>query len=192
MPSKQIINSNSLDIKFLKEILDYDEQTGIFIWKKRNKKYFKSERDCNAWNTRFATKQAGYIYKNKNNYEQIYIRIYNKKYQASRLAYYYFYEKWPKYNIDHLNGDSLDNSILNLRDVSQKINCCNSKKRIDNTTGIAGVYWDNSRNKWVAEARDFKTGKKIFLGRFDIFEEAKNAREIWLSSQFYYTNRHGK
>lgn len=44
-----------------------------------------------------------------------------------------------------------------------------------NKSGIVGVNWDKSRNKWQASIR-FK-GKKYNLGRFECFEDAIDARK---------------
>ena len=45
----------------------------------------------------------------------------------------------------------------------------------NNTSGVKGVFWDKSREKWSASIT-FQ-GKKISLGRFDIIEDAAKARK---------------
>lgn len=42
--------------------------------------------------------------------------------------------------IDHVNGDKLDNRLVNLRIIASEKNTRNSKRRSDNTSGIGGVY----------------------------------------------------
>lgn len=44
----------------------------------------------------------------------------------------------------------------------------------NNTSGKAGVMWDNQRNLW--QAFIYKNKKKYFLGRFDKLENAIEAR----------------
>ncbi|MEG2001002.1 MAG: AP2 domain-containing protein [Evtepia sp.] len=44
-----------------------------------------------------------------------------------------------------------------------------------NKTGVVGVNWDKSRNKWQASIRFQR--KKIYLGRYDQFEDAVKARK---------------
>lgn len=56
----------------------------------------------------------------------------------------------------------------NVRNLTAKISKAN-------TSGIKGVSWDKSRNKWVAQI-EFK-GKKYYLGRYDNKEDAREARE---------------
>jgi len=68
------------------------------------------------------------------------IRICGVLYQCHRLAWLYVYGEWPKFFIDHINGDGLDNRIANLRDVTNTQNI-QASKRIPNhnTTGFKGV-----------------------------------------------------
>lgn len=49
------------------------------------------------------------------------------------------------------------------------------KKPKTNTSGIKGVSWDKSRNKWLAQI-EFK-GKHYYLGRYANKEDAREARE---------------
>lgn len=57
----------------------------------------------------------------------------------------------------------------NVKNLTQKL----SK---NNTSGVKGVYWDKSKNKWVAQIR-FK-GKNYYLGRYFKKEDAADARKI--------------
>lgn len=52
----------------------------------------------------------------------------------------------------------------------------NKKMLKNNKSGIRGVCWNNSRNKWVAQIT-FK-GKNYYLGRYDKIEEAAKIRKI--------------
>ena len=52
--------------------------------------------------------------------------------------------------IDHKNNNPLDNTISNLRWVSQQQNIFNSSLSKKNTSGIKGVVWTKKINKWRA------------------------------------------
>ncbi len=52
-----------------------------------------------------------------------------------------------EYVIDHIDGNTLNNSLENLRCVRQAVNNRNSSKRKDNTTGICGVNFTTARGK---------------------------------------------
>ena len=77
--------------------------------------------------------------------------------------------------VDHINGDPLDNRRENLRIVTQQENNMNLSMRKTNKSGVSGVCWDKSTNKWKAEIT-YKY-KKINLGRFDTLEETTKARK---------------
>ena len=65
---------------------------------------------------------------------------------------------------DHRDRNGLNNQRYNLRKCTRTQNNANSKKRINNTSGIKGVCWDKNNNKWFAQIQ--LHGKMIFLGRY--------------------------
>ena len=69
--------------------------------------------------------------------------------------------------VDHINGNRLDNRRCNLRLATDGQNMGNSKIPRHNTSGFKGVSWDKRREQW--EAYISKKDKKIHLGRFDTF-----------------------
>lgn len=71
--------------------------------------------------------------------------------------------------IDHINGDKLNNQRDNLRSATNSQNRANSKSK--NKTGYKGVT--KKRNKWQAQIN--VDGQKIYLGTFDSPEEAHQA-----------------
>lgn len=87
----------------LKELLTYNADTGIFYWKERL--------DNLAFNNLFAGKQAGTVdvRSDRTNYAIVKIRLSDKVYRAHRLVWLYIYGKFPQGEIDHINGNTLDN-----------------------------------------------------------------------------------
>ena len=82
----------------------------------------------------------------------------------------------PSGIVDHINNNTLDNRKSNLRVTTNANNLRNGTIRINNKTGVKGVSFDKSRNKYVAKIKvNYKT---IFLGRFKTLEEAKKVRRI--------------
>jgi hypothetical protein len=76
--------------------------------------------------------------------------------------------------IDHVNGDKLDNRRANLRAVSHPENMANrSALNSNNTSGYRGVYWDKSRELWVAAVKI--DGRSHHVGRFQSAEAANSA-----------------
>lgn len=76
--------------------------------------------------------------------------------------------------VDHINGNKLDNRACNLRLVTHSQNMCNAAIRSHNKTGVTGVRWDKARKQWAAQIAI--NNKTIPLGRFNVFEHAVAAR----------------
>jgi hypothetical protein len=66
--------------------------------------------------------------------------------------------------IDHINGDGLDNRRMNLRIVTRLRNQWNSRSEARSTSIYKGVSWDNTRSKWCAKIRVY--GRLRHLGYF--------------------------
>lgn len=170
----------------VKELLDYDPETGVFIWKHRGRKWFESDRIYNSWNTRCARKVSGTIG------SRGYLKIDIKRitYQAHRLAWLYIYGDFPKDQIDHINHNKLDNRIINLRSVSQQENSKNSKLSKNNKSGFPGIYsYRYSSDKWVVQAKI--NGKEKHIGVFNSLDEAITAKKRINISNGYHPN-HGR
>tara|TARA_R110000850_G_scaffold173515_1_gene299162 strand:- start:145 stop:654 length:510 start_codon:yes stop_codon:yes gene_type:complete len=141
----------------LKELLTYNPETGIFNW------LVKPSNRVNISDAVGSITDEGYIR----------ISIKSKRYRAHRLAWLYIYAEHPKNVIDHINHICDDNRIVNLREASRSQNGCNQGVNIANTSGLKGVYWNKSANKWHAQIR--MSGKKKYLGYFTDKNEAYQA-----------------
>lgn len=138
----------------LRELLHYDEKTGVFT------RHAQSQRHL----------PVGTVPKNPR-YAYLRICLDYKIYMAHRLAWLYVNGVWPDGQIDHINGNKLDNRIENLRDATPSQNKQNMRKaRADSKSGLAGASWYSSGNKWRAAIQI--DGKKKHLGYFDTAEEA--------------------
>ena len=78
-------------------------------------------------------------------------------------------------NIDHINHNTFDNRKSNLRIVTTSQNAMNHVLGARNTSGATGVVWMKSRNNWKAEIK--LNGETIYLGSFNDFDDAENARK---------------
>jgi hypothetical protein len=93
--------------------------------------------------------------------------------------------------IDHKDGNGLNNQRNNLRFASGSQNCANKKKVFRKTTTsiFKGVHWCNIRKTWIAKIE--KNGKKIYLGASEIQEVAAslyNKKAIELFGEFALLN----
>ena len=76
--------------------------------------------------------------------------------------------------VDHINKNRSDNRKQNLRLCSKSENMQNRGRFSTNSSGIIGVRYDKSRDKWIADITC--KNKRIFIGRFDTKEDAVKAR----------------
>jgi hypothetical protein len=75
--------------------------------------------------------------------------------------------------IDHIDGNRLNNQKSNLRFATSSQNKMNRGPRKDNKSGYKGVSWHKERNKWTA--RIMINGEYKHLGLFDNILNAVNA-----------------
>ncbi|MCG7985042.1 MAG: HNH endonuclease [Candidatus Thiodiazotropha lotti] len=107
---------------------------------------------------------------------------------AHRIAYVLHYGRWPKGNVDHVNGDGSDNSKHNLRDVCHSENQKNKRLSKKNKTGILGVYKSHNQLKFIAQIQT--SGKKIHLGTFNNYLDAVCARKS-AETKYNFHSNHG-
>lgn len=150
---------------YLRQILQYDEETGVFTWRVR----LPQSQIRNLWNRRYAGKEAGHIM--PSGYSTI--RLKPRHFYAHQLAWFYVYGEWPTCDIDHINMERSDNRISNLRKATRSQNKGNVKAHPRNTSGTRGVVWDKHRQKWRAQI--MINGRQTNLGRYDTFADAKKA-----------------
>ena len=79
----------------------------------------------------------------------------------------------PGFEVDHRNGDGLDNQRDNLRICTVNQNQYNRGPQKNNTSGYKGVSFSKRNKKWRADIK-FNM-RKISLGYFTSAKEAANA-----------------
>ena len=111
-----------------------------------------------------------------------------KIYRTHRLIWI-FHNGNTNSMIDHINGDSFDNRIENLRICTISENSFNSKIHINNSSGVKNVSWSSQKQKW--RARIVFKNKEIHVGFFDNLNDAKINIELVkknLHKEFYRNN----
>lgn len=97
-----------------------------------------------------------------------------RRYYVHRICYYLSTGVDPLLlEIDHIDGNTKNNSPDNLRAVSVSANQANQRLRDQNSSGRKGVSWHKARNKWRAQITANKS--YIHLGLFDTLEDAAKA-----------------
>jgi len=145
-----------------RELLDYDPETGVLRWKKST--------GAGKKNT-----ESGCVFKGSGDKSYIVVRIDNVLYRAHRVIWLIVHGRWCADQIDHIDGNGLNNRICNLREVTAKVNGMNQRKSSNNTSGTMGVYWSKRRGKWTAAI--MVDGVSCHLGYFVKIEDAITARK---------------
>lgn len=105
-----------------------------------------------------------YAKKSRNTfYAQAYVIGSNRKGRKTISMHRLIIGAQPGQQVDHKNGDGLDNRRFNLRLVTNAQNSMNRKK-VGGTSQYKGVCFDKNRNKWQSYIRI--NYKRIHLGRF--------------------------
>lgn len=181
------------DVETISKYVEYLPSTGELVWKERTEKDFIGitpsyiSRYTKSWNTKYAGKIA-YARCGSKYYTTKVLRIHKKMRFAHRVVWKLFYGTDPE-RIDHINGNTLDNRIENLRVVTHGENMKNSAKRRNSKTVRVGVHPHRLAGKWVARIRAEGRGKH--LGVFDSFDDAVAARKAAEIKYGFHPN-HGR
>jgi len=134
----------------VKELFDYRD--GHLYWKKKTNKRHSIDKPAGTINS------LGYVV----------ITLNGKKMHEHRLVWLWHGKELPVM-IDHINRDKADNRIENLRAADYITNSYNSKLKTDNTSGVKGVSWCNTYNKWIVQ---IYANKQKISKRFDLMQDA--------------------
>jgi len=157
----------------LKELLHYNPETGVFVWRVTRPGPATSSGSAGA------TNDKGYWH----------ISVDGRVYKAHRLAWLYCYGQFPNGRLDHKDRNSLNNRIANLREATPNQNNVNSKTQRTSRTGLKGVGQRDSR-RWVTRVQH--NGNRFYIGTFNNVEEAYIARYISAKSlhgEFFHDGR---
>ena len=169
----------------LRQLLDYDPETGALIWRERGAEWFtdgvkqKAKDFAARWNSAYAGKPA--------------ISAFSEGYKTGTLlgrpvsAHRVIWAWWhgeEADNVDHINGDTSDNRLINLRSVTKADNARNHKLRRDNASGLVGIH-RRGAGVWIVQI------KGRHLGTFRCLGQAIKARKAAERRLGYHPN-HGR
>ena len=135
------------DLDYIKSILDYDPETGVFTWK------VKMSSKQNVGDEAGSVDNKGYRI----------LGIRKSNFKAHRIAYYYVTGCDPRESqVDHKNRDKNDNRFDNLRLTDNSGN--------QHNRGRTGVHFHKASQRYTAAVSFNKV--KHYLGLFDTVFEA--------------------
>lgn len=143
----------------VRELLDYNPDTGIFCWRSSKRGSVKAGDEAGF------RRGDGYIK----------IKIDQHAVWAHRLVWLYVHGVLPAQQIDHINGNPSDNRLSNLRDVSGAVNSQNERKARRRKLGgtMLGAHWCATWRRWKSAI--CIDGKARHIGWFDTEADAHAA-----------------
>jgi HNH endonuclease len=157
--------------EIVRELLDYNSDTGSLTWRWRGRHLFENDYAWKMWNTRFAEKPAlstpmsnGYLHGT----------IFGKRYTAHRIIFLWVNGRWPDFEIDHENHSRSNNKLSNLVDKTHLKNGQNMSLSRANKSGRTWVFQEPNGK---FRASFYANGSEEFLGYHFHFEDACAVRE---------------
>ena len=147
----------------LKELLDYDPNTGTFTRKV----------SLNS-NTKVGD-VAGNL-----THGYVELSVEGVTYRAHNLAWFYMTGRWPNGLIDHRNLDKSNNSFRNLREAKYQQNSANTARQRNNSLGLKGVTRHGNKFKAAVTVNR----KRHHLGVFDCPRAAAEAYDKAAAAHF--------
>jgi HNH endonuclease/AP2 domain len=119
-------------------------------------------------------KQSPAGWKDRRGY--IYLSVNNRTRPAHQLVWEFVNGPVPHgYEIDHIDGNPSNNALVNLRLLTHSQNMQNrhSPSGKNKTSGVKGVHWDASRQRWRTHI--VVNRKQVHIGRFTTIRDALKA-----------------
>jgi len=160
----------------LKKFCHYDPESGVF---KRIKRI--------TWSGSIV--ECDYVPDKPTKYGYFQLNIFGRPYAIHRLIFLYMTGKFPKNDVDHINGNRTDNRWCNLRQVTRRENMMNVGIRSNSTTKVTGVSKRKDTGKYQVYI-DVK-GERIRLGCYDTLDEAAEIRRKATLKHGFHPN-HGE
>ena len=169
--------SKPLPVDIIRESLELDPTSRTWLrWKKRPEHHFATELACRKWNGAWPGKEAGSLFRVSKWKKYWAVGLCDKNLYAHRVVWFLANGTDPVgFEIDHRDTNNLNNDPQNLRLATHAQNAMNRGVTVVNASGIKGVIWEESKNRWRAQITLKRRRKN--LGFFTNREDAIAARE---------------
>ena len=183
------MNKPTITRELLWELLDYDPDTGVLIWKERKtgSPYWRDQ-DARTFNTRYAGKQAGALVRySRSGLFRRSIKIFQQNFRSYRIIWVMMTGEWPKEGIDHIDQDSTNDKWQNLREATHSQNAKNLPMSKANNSGHVGV---SKKKNGRYRCRIQVNGVEICT-TCETEKEAIAQRKKW-NQMYGFTENHGR
>ncbi len=147
-------------------ITTYDTVRRLFEYRSEGALVWKEKRGLNL------TKGVIAGWPGKDGYWRV--RVEGKAFRLHRVIFLWHHGYLPEIGVDHIDNNSLNNRIDNLREASQSCNMRNSGDYRNNKSGVKGVFWHKGNSMWLATIG--VAGRPKNAGYYHDFDEAVLAR----------------
>ena len=171
----KLTSIKGIPLEYIQSILKIDSKSPSGLTWLPRQDIRKEWNSVKAWNAKNAYKNAGSINTNQDGYKKFIIMIrYNKKQYNLTISRVVLFLKNGYLTegkiIDHIDGNSLNNIVTNLREVTPSQNQHNRSINKNNTSGHKGVYWEKLIKKWRVRIKLKR--KNHDFGFYENLEEA--------------------
>lgn len=186
---KSLSLENRIPAEIIREIFEYRD--GHLYWKVRPRSHFTTDRGHKGFNTRMSGRKAGTPLCPLKLYLISQITYLDQQYSLLlHIATWVVVKgEYPSADIDHEDGNGMNNSIENLKDLGVSLNMQSKAIYKNNKSGLCGISWYKKYDKWIVQGT--VNGNKVNLGYFESFFEAACKRKSW-ELDYNFTERHGK
>lgn len=167
----------------LKDLFNYVD--GKLFWKSHQELKLVRDKDGKSFRNQYAGREVGCLCGSG----YMFVKIRGVLYQLHRIVFALHHGYLPN-EVDHIDGNPLNNKIENLREASRSQNLANTKLSKANTTGVKGVTFNKRVGKFQAYLT--KEKKRTYLGSFNSLEEAEQSRKAAFERAFGEYANHGQ
>ena len=150
--NRRVVENDSEFVDYVRSIFVFDSESGVMSYRIRRASF--------AAGTRAGSN-------NPNGYR--FVKVGGVSYLEHRLAWLYVFGRWPVFELDHIDGNPLNNKLANLRECSHHQNSFNLKPCKRSKSGIRGIR--KSGTKWVASIK--KVGES-WSKSYETIDQAKS------------------
>lgn len=142
-----------IDPVVLRTLLRYDSESGGLYWRHRSPEFFSDStraHHVSTWNSKHADR-AAFSAINRDGYKTG--TVLGETHLAHRVTWALEQGSWPVHQLDHIDGDRLNNRIHNLREATSVENNRNTTSRCNASSKFLGVSWQKKCKKWKSTIR---------------------------------------
>ena len=166
--------------EYVRKLFRYDRCTGKLI--NRINRSFRAREGCEAGSLSYTSKRPHCKYRC--------VKIDQKTYKVHRIIWLYCHGTIPpEMQIDHKDGDGLNNRMCNLRLVTHIGNARNQKQYRTTISGKMGIDFIESTKRW--RVRIGTGGENRHIGCYLSKKDAERAR-LRAEKEFGYFRNHGR